>query len=179
LLPLQTEKERGGERLPLFCSFILNMIDKQRIIDTVNDAFADHSWFLVEVSVTPNNIVTVEIDNDNGVGIDDCVRLSKLVESRLNRDEEDFELEVGSAGLTSPFKIPRQYTKNRGNEVEVLTKDGRKLYGVLKDNDDDKFVLTVAKQVKPEGAKRKITVEEDMTFGYGDVKHTKYLIQFK
>jgi ribosome maturation factor RimP len=155
------------------------MIDKQLIIDAVNEAFADPSWFLVEVVVAPGNIITVEIDNDKGVGIDDCARLSRLIESRLNRDEEDFELEVGSAGLTSPFKIPRQYAKNKGNEVETLTKDGRKLYGVLKDNDDEKFVLTIAKQVKPEGAKRKITVEEDLTFGYGDVKYTKYLIRFK
>ncbi|MDR1809594.1 MAG: ribosome assembly cofactor RimP [Prevotella sp.] len=155
------------------------MINKQLIIDAVNEALADPSWFLVDVSVTPDNIIAIEIDNDTGVSIDDCARLSRFVESRLNRDEEDFELEVGSAGLTSPFKIPRQYAKNRGNEVETLTKDGRKLYGILKDSDDNGFVLTIAKQVKPEGAKRKVTVEEDLTFGYDEVKYTKYLIRFK
>ncbi|GAB6012041.1 ribosome assembly cofactor RimP [Viscerimonas tarda] len=155
------------------------MADKQFIADIVNEFLTDPAYFLVDVTVRPGNSILVEIDSDNSIGIDDCAQLSKNIESRLNRDEEDFELEVGSAGITSPFKIPRQYTKNRGNEVEVLTKGGQKLSGVLKDNDDEKFTLTITKLVKPEGAKRKIAVEEDLSFGYSEVKYTKYLIRFK
>ena len=121
----------------------------------------------------------MEIDNDEAVSIDDCVELSRYIEEHLDRDAEDFELEVGSAGITSPFKVLRQYEKNVGNEVEVLTRNGVKLTGVLKSADEDSFVVTVTKQVKPEGAKRKITVEEDQTYTYNEIKYTKYLIRFK
>ena len=82
---------------------------------------------MVDVRVTPDNNVTVEIDNPEGVDIDTCASLTRKIEARFNRDEDDYELEVGSAGLTSPFKVRGQYVKNVGNPVEVLTKDGRKI----------------------------------------------------
>ena len=90
-----------------------------------------------------------------------------------------YELEVGSAGITSPFKVIEQYQKNIGNEVEVLTKAGMKLNGILKSVSDDKFVVTIIKKVKTETSKRKVEVEEDLTFGYDEIKYTKYLIRFK
>ena len=92
---------------------------------------------------------------------------------------EDYELEVGSAGITSPFKVLRQYIKNIGNEVEMLLKSGVKLTGVLKAADEQGLVVTVEKQVKPEGAKRKMTVDEDLSYTYEEIKYTKYLIRFK
>ena len=110
--------------------------------------------------------------------IDECIRLNRLVESEFDRDEEDYELEIGSAGLTSPLRVERQYHKNEGNEVEVLTADGRKLKGILKSADADGFVLTVVKKVNPEGAKRPVEQEEDLRFGYNEIKYTKYVIQF-
>ena len=155
------------------------MIEKNLITEIVQGFLADGDIFLVDVVVRPGNIIVVEIDSNDGVSIDDCIRLSKNIESKLDRDEEDFELEVGSAGVTAPFKIPRQYAKNIGNEVEVLTKNGLKLSGILKSNDDSKFTVTLTKMVKPEGAKRKVAMEEDVTFGYDEVKHTKYIIRFK
>lgn len=155
------------------------MIDKQQITDITNKYLDETSMFLVDVVIRPGNIIVVEIDSEDGVSIEDCIRLSKSIESNFDRDVEDFELEVGSAGVTSPFKIPRQYRKNIGNEVEVLTKSGQKLSGVLKDSDDNGFTVTVTKMVKPEGAKRKIAVEEDHSFTYNEVKYTKYLIRFK
>jgi ribosome maturation factor RimP len=135
--------------------------------------------FPVEIAVRPGNVIVVEIDSFEGVCIDDCIELNRLIESKLDRDVEDFELEVGSAGLTSPFKVPKQYEKNIGNEVEVLTKDGRKLSGVLKACGSEGFTVTITKMEKPEGAKRKIAVEEDLSFKYEEVKYTKYLIRFK
>lgn len=135
--------------------------------------------FLVDVTVRPGNVIVVELDSDVSIGIDDCITLSRNIESQLDREAEDFELEVGSAGITSPFKIPRQYKKNIGNEVEVLTKSGQKMSGILKASDDDGFTVTITKMVKPEGAKKKIAVEEDFSFAYDEVKYTKYLIRFK
>ncbi|MDU1890012.1 MAG: ribosome assembly cofactor RimP [Dysgonomonas sp.] len=155
------------------------MIEKDLIKDITEQYLQDTPMFLVDVVIRPGNIIVVEIDSDGNIGIDDCIALSRDIESRLDREVEDFELEVGSAGLTSPFKIPRQYKKNEGNEVEVLTKAGQKLSGILKTSDDNGFVLTITKMVKPEGAKKKIAMEEDLSFAYEDVKYTKYLIRFK
>lgn len=155
------------------------MIEKDYIKEVVDGFLQDTSMFLVDVSVHPGNVIVVEIDSEDNIGIDDCITLSRNIESKLDRDVEDFELEVGSAGLTSPFKIPRQYKKNEGNEIEVLTKTGQKLSGILKASDDNGFVVTITKMVKPEGAKKKTAVEEDLPFAYDEVKHTKYLIRFK
>ncbi|MBK5721016.1 ribosome assembly cofactor RimP [Dysgonomonas sp. Marseille-P4677] len=155
------------------------MIEKDQIKDIVNSFLQETSMFLVDVAVRPGNIIVVEVDSDNNIGIDDCITLSRNIESKLDRDVEDFELEVGSAGVTSPFKIPRQYKKNEGNEVEVLTKSGQKLSGVLKASDDNGFVIIISKMVKPEGAKKKVAIEEELSFAYDEVKYTKYLIRFK
>jgi len=155
------------------------MIDKEIVKQIVENFTRNTTVFPVTVEVKPGNIVVVEIDSEDLVGIDDCSALSKYIESKLDRDIEDYELEVGSAGISQPFKILRQYLKNIGNEVEVLTKKGKKLYGILKDANEENIVLTMEKQEKPEGAKRKIIVEEDLTFTYEEIKHTKYLIRFK
>lgn len=155
------------------------MIDKSYIKDLVEEYLSNTTAFPVDINVRAGNIIVVEIDSDEGVSIDDCITLSKYIESKLDREKEDFELEVGSAGITSPFKIPRQYQKNIGNEVEVLTKDGQKLSGVLKDSDEEGFTVVITKMVKPEGAKRKTAVEEELSFKYEDVKYTKYQIRFK
>ena len=155
------------------------MIDKQMVIQLAEEKLASSGNYLVDVEIQPGNVIIVEIDNDEAVCIDDCVELSRFIEEHLDRDSEDFELEVGSAGITSPFKILRQYQKNIGKEVEVLLASGMKLTGILKSADENGIVLTVEKQVKPEGAKRKITVEEDLAYTYNEKKSTKYLIRFK
>ena len=155
------------------------MIDKQMVIQLAEEKLASSGNYLVDVEIQPGNVIIMEIDNDEAVCIDDCVELSRFIEEHLDRDSEDFELEVGSAGITSPFKILRQYQKNIGKEVEVLLASGMKLTGILKSADENGIVLTVEKQVKPEGAKRKITVEEDLAYTYNEIKSTKYLIRFK
>lgn len=155
------------------------MIDKQVIIKLAEEQLGSSDNYLVDVEIQPGNLIIVEIDNDEAVCIDDCVELSHYIEDHLDRDKEDFELEVGSAGITSPFKILRQYQKNVGNEVEMLLNSGIKLSGVLKSADENGVVLTVTKQVKPEGAKRKVTVEEDQAYTFNEIKSTKYLIRFK
>ncbi len=155
------------------------MINKEVLIKHTEDFLEESDNYLVDVIVNPTNAISIEIDNDNGVNIDDCVELSRYIESKLNRDEEDFELTVGSVGLTSPFKKLRQYQKYLGSEVEVLTKKGQKLSGLLKSAGDNKFMITISKKVRAEGAKRKTETSEDLQFSYDDVKYTKYLIRFK
>ena len=155
------------------------MIAKQKVTEIVNEWLADKEYFLVDVNVSADNCISVEIDHAEGVWIEDCVQLSKHIEGNLNRDEEDYELEVGSAGIGQPFKVLQQYLNNIGNEVEVLTTEGRKMEGVLKDANEENMTLTVQRKVKPEGAKRPKLVEEDVTYTYSEIKYTKYLISFK
>ncbi len=154
------------------------MIEKRLLTDLTVEFLKDSPNYLIDVIVGTGNMITVEIDNDQGVDIDDCVALSRHLESKLDRESEDFELTVTSAGLTSPFKTPRQYKKYEGKEVEVLNKQGQKLTGMLKSSDPEGFTLTVTRKEKPEGAKRKIEVTEDLHFLFQEVKYTKYLIRF-
>ena len=155
------------------------MIEKKAISGIVEEWLEGKNYFLVDVTVSPDEKIVVEIDHADGVWIEDCVDLSRFIESKLNRDEQDYELEVGSAGIGQPFKVLQQYYNHIDEEVEVLTKDGRKLTGILKDVDEEKFVVAVQKKVKPEGSKRPKVVEEDETFAYDGIKYTKYLITFK
>ena len=155
------------------------MIEKKTVSQIVEEWLEGKDYFLVEVTVSPDDKIVVEIDHAEGVWIEDCVELSRFIESKLNREEEDYELEVGSAGIGQPFKVLQQYYNHVGSDVEVLTKDGRKLTGVLKDADEEKFVVAVQKKVKVERAKRPKLMEEDETFRYDEIKYTKYLISFK
>ncbi len=154
------------------------MIEKSVINSLVEEKLKGTDYYPVDISVSPDNLISIEIDNDHGVSIDDCVALSRYVEEHLDREKDDFELEVGSSGITSPFKIVRQYLKNVGNEVEMLLRSGIKLTGVLKAADDNGATIMIDKKVKTDDSKRKMTVQEDQTYLYSEIKHTKYLIRF-
>jgi len=155
------------------------MISKDSIYQAVDQFLSATDYFLVDIKVTPDNRVLVEIDSFEGVTIEFCAELNRHIESQIDREIEDYELEVGSAGLTEPFKVLKQYEKNLGNEVETLTREGKKFTGVLTEVRENEFVLEIEKSVKPEGAKRKMIVSENLTFPYEEIKTTKYLIRFK
>lgn len=157
------------------------MIDKQKLTQFVLNALDGTDCFLVDINITPANSISVEIDNAEGVDIDTCVELTRKIEAEFNRDDEDYDLEVGSAGLTAPFKVIQQYHKNIGNEVEVLTSDGRKLTGTLVEvaPDGSSFVIETQCKVKPEGKKRPEIVNEPIRLNVADTKYVKYSINFK
>lgn len=154
------------------------MIAKQNVAEIVDQWLADKEYFLVDVAVSGDNRIVVEIDHAEGVWIDDCVELSRFIEASLNRDEEDYELEVGSAGIGQPFKVLQQYVNHIGKEVEVLAKDGKKYRGVLTRAEQEDFSITVQVKEKPEGAKRPVLVDREYTWRYDETKYTKYLIKF-
>ena len=169
--------ELGGGRLkPLFFVLFFKM-DKTYVAEIVENYLKQSDKYLIEVKLEPGDRVVVEIDGDTPVSIDDCIALTKHIESQFDRDVEDFELEVGSAGISQPFKVLRQYRNAVGREVETLLKTGKKHTGILKAANEKAIVLTVKKQIKPEGAKRKTTVEEALSFDYSEIKQTKYVIQ--
>lgn len=155
------------------------MIDKKIVEELVNQWLEGKEYFLVDIDVNASDKIVVEIDHADGVWIEDCVELSKYIESHLSRDEEDYELEVGSAGLGQPFKVPQQYINFIGKEVEVLDADGVKVKGLLKSVDGNEFVVTVREKVKVEGKKRPVLQDVDHAYRMDEVKYTKYLISFK
>ena len=155
------------------------MIEKQKVTELVEEWLSDKEYFLVDIVISKDDKITVEIDHAEGVWIEDCAELSRHIESGLSRESEDFELEVGSAGLGLPFKVVQQYRNHIGLEVEVLGKDGKKYKGILKSVEDDSFVLSITKKEKLEGMKRPQLVEVELKFTYDEVKYTKYIIKFK
>lgn len=154
------------------------MIDRTALAAFIENELADSGLYLVDLEVSPANEIKVEIDSDDSVDIDECIALSRAIEEAFDRDEEDYELEVGSSGLTSPFKVRRQYDKNVGREVEVLSKDGKKYKGMLLRAGDTEFTIVSEEKVKREGSKRPVVESVERTFGYDQVKYTKYLLQF-
>lgn len=171
-----------NEGLAKSSSFYFNkvyMIDKNVVKTLVDEWLQDKEYFLVGIEISQDNKIVVEIDHVDGVWIEDCVELSRYIEDHLNRDEEDFELEVGSAGLGQPFKVPQQYINFVGKEVEVLDADGKKVKGILKTVDGNDFTVGVEEKVKVEGKKRPVKQEVDYAFQMDKVKYTKYVISFK
>ena len=154
------------------------MINKQELIDVINTELEGSDIFLVEVKVSADNIIDVAIDSMGAVTIDDCIALNNKVLDHFDRDVEDYELTVGSYGISDPFKVLQHYKKNMGGEVEVLTKDGKKLKGTLKAADEEGLTLTITMKVKLEGKKRPEMVDEDLNYKYDEIKYTKNIIQF-
>ena len=155
------------------------MIEVGVVKALVEEWLSGKDYFLTDLTISPDDRIVVEIDHKDGVWIEDCVELSRFIESGLDREREDFELEVGSAGIGQPFKVLRQYEIHQGERVETLTLDGKKLQGVLAHVSDENFTLTITEKVKEPGAKRPTLKERDVVLAYNEVKWTKYLIDFK
>ncbi|MGM9861189.1 MAG: ribosome assembly cofactor RimP [Muribaculaceae bacterium] len=157
------------------------MLDKSIITDIVSSAIADTDIFIVEISVSPANDVVVLLDSDAaGIDIDTCAAITRAIEDAFDRDIEDFSLEVGSAGITSPLKVHRQYLKNIGHDVEVLTCDGRKIHGVLTAvAPDGSFTVESPAKVKEPGAKRPTIVMQPTTLRTDECKSVRPEISFK
>ena len=155
-------------------------MDKNVIKTAVEEWLEKGDYYLVDVEMTPDDRIVIEIDHADGVWIEDCADLSRFLQERLGDELGNYELEVGSAGIGQPFKVIQQYRNHIGKEVEVLQKDGKKTVGVLKDvTDDETFVVTTKEKQQVEGRKRPVLVEGDMSFTIGDVKYCKYLLNFK
>ncbi|MEI6696654.1 MAG: ribosome assembly cofactor RimP [Bacteroidota bacterium] len=153
------------------------MISKQKIADLIEEHLAGTDKFLVEFSVSPFNQIIVFIDGDQGVTISDCIALSRKIESNLDREIEDFELDVSSGGLDLGLRVNRQYIKNIGRTVDVKLNDNTKLSGVLKAVDEHSISL----ELLPSKKKKKTDeiVELNKTIDFKDIKETKIVITFK
>ena len=153
------------------------MIDKVLIAGIVNEKLTEDQ-FLVEVTVSSSNVIHVMVDSDSGISINQIVEISRFIEEKLDREVEDFELSVFSAGLSEPFSLVRQYKKNIGKEIEVLLTNGQKLTGVLTKADDQGIDLEVITKEKAEGSKKKEFITRIHPIDYSDIKEAKKILKF-
>lgn len=152
---------------------------KEKVNNLVNSVLNENpSLFLIDLTVSSDNAIRIVIDGDQGVGIEDCITVSRAVEHNLNREEVDFSIEVTSFGATEPFKLERQYLKNAGRNVEILTTDGKKHEGLLKGIVEGKVVLETETREPKSVGKGKITVKKEHFYALNDIKETKVIIKF-
>lgn len=153
------------------------MIEKVKIAELVNEKLTDDQ-FLVDVTVSASNVIHVMVDSDTAISINQIVEISRYVEGKLDREVEDFELSVFSAGLSEPFRLVRQYKKSVGTEIDLLLANGQKLTGKLVEAGDQGIELETATKEKVEGSKRKELVVRVHKFDYQEIKEAKKILKF-
>lgn len=166
-----------GHRVP---SFYNNKMLKESIVKELIDNGLEErkDLFLIDLKISSDNKINVVIDGDNGVSVEDCIFISRAIEHNLDREEEDFSLEVTSAGATSPLSERRQYKKNVGRILQVKAKEQPKIEAILVDADDEHVTLEwKAREPKPVG-KGKITVNKQAKIAYDDILEAKVIIKF-
>jgi ribosome maturation factor RimP len=154
------------------------MIKQEFIEKLVSEALTEE-YFIVQVIVKKGNVIDVVIDGDNGVAIQKCVDVSRQIEQNLDRETEDFELTVSSAGLSNPFLVYRQYIKNIGKNIEVITNNEKPLVGTLVRVDKEGFELETSTLEKEEGKNKKVEVKKTIRFNFDSKPEVKNSISFK
>ena len=155
------------------------MIHKERIIELINEKINGTHLFLIDVKVLPGNKIEVYVDGDNGLGINDCVYLSRHIEKSLDREVEDFSLEVSSPGATQPLKLSRQYIKHVGRDFELKLNDGTTVNGTLTEigTNGELTLETTTREPKPIG-KGKTNVTRTHNIQLQNIKESKIKLKF-
>ncbi|MCI2228711.1 ribosome assembly cofactor RimP [Polaribacter sp. MSW13] len=153
-------------------------MDQTKVRDLVDEALAlNESLYLIDLEISSNNKIQVIVDGDNGVPLSECIRISKSIDANLDREEEDFSLEVSTPDISHPLKVKRQYIKNINRLLKVKTTD-EEFEGTLVEANENQIVLNwKAREPKPIG-KGKVTVEKTATILYKDIKEAKVKIVF-
>ncbi len=154
------------------------MITADQIRQIIADKVEADGKFIVEISVSPTNDITVVVDSPTGVAISYCEEIDALIETSFSRDVEDYSLCVSSAGIGCEFKVVGQYTKNIGNNVEVTMPNGAWVRGRLTSVDDDSFEIETEERVKVEGQKKKQTIVRTQRYMMSEVRSVKDIIEF-
>ena len=158
------------------------MIDKVQIEKLAEERIEelDKGLYLVDITIGGGNRILVELDVESGfVSIEDCMSVSRNIEHNLDREIEDFSLEVSSAGIDRPFRVFQQYLKNIGNEVKIIPiAHGKSTTGILKSVDDKGVIVETKEKKRIDGKKKKVWVTENIPFSYNEIKETKLVISF-
>ena len=150
------------------------MIEKQKIQELIEEFIKETGLFLVTIKVSNANRIIVLADKNEGITIDECAAIHRHIENGLDRDKEDFELQVSSPGLDTPFAVIEQYFKNEGKKVEVLENEGSKFTGKLKNVTTGGFELETEKKTKGRAIELK-----DMSFNFEQIKSTRVILTIK
>jgi ribosome maturation factor RimP len=150
------------------------MTDKEYIKGLVEEFIKGTELFIVAVKVSNANRIIIQVDKKDGITIDECVAIHKHIENNLDRDKEDFELQVSSPGLDLPFGVIEQYYKNTGRNVEVIENDGSKFTGILKNVTAGGFELET--EIKIKGRIKEL---KDISFNFDQVKTTRVILTIK
>jgi len=154
------------------------MITKDTIHNLIDAFIESNTMFIVHLEISTSNKISLVFDSFKGVGIDDCVNLSRMIESGLDRETENFELEVSSAGIGVPFKVIQQYQKNIGKDIEVVLRTGLKIKGTLLEVSNDGFTISFEKKVKTEDKKRKQLLVENKFMKFDEASKVYNIINF-
>jgi ribosome maturation factor RimP len=175
-----------GTKVPLFCEknrlFGGQMISKETVIELAQERIneLEKGLFVVDINISSANNIQLFLDSESGkVSIQDCVSVSRNIEHNLDRDQEDFQLSVSSAGMDQPFKVHKQYIKNIGREVKVIFNEHGSQEGKIIAVDSEKVILEQETKEKIEGKKKKELVVNKYEIPFTDIKQTKLVISFK
>ncbi|WP_263601701.1 ribosome assembly cofactor RimP [Chryseobacterium sp. PET-29] len=152
---------------------------RKRIEELLNDFLETRKdLFLIDLKISAGDDITVILDGDNGVSLQDCLDASRAIEFNMDREEHDFSLQVMSAGLSEPLATQRQFAKNIGREIEVLMNDSSKIEGELVKADEEKITLILRYRKPKDIGKGKVDVEEEKEIPYSDIKKAIVTIKF-
>lgn len=158
------------------------MISKERILELAQERINElnKNIFVVELSISSRNNIQLEIDSEIGfVTIDDCVRVSRNIEHNLDREEQDFELSVSSAGIDKPLRHWKQYPKNLGRTLKVKSTSGETIEGELTKVGEKLIELTFEEVLKVEGKKKKEKIQRTVQLPSEQIQEAKVVISFK
>jgi ribosome maturation factor RimP len=154
------------------------MITADRIRGCIEEKLQRDNLFLVDLTVSNSNRIKVVVDSMKGITVDECAVLSRIIENELDRDEEDFDLEVSSPGLDRPLVLPVQYIKNTGRKIEVQTTDNKIIRGTLRYADDEKIEVETETKKKTKGKKKKEIIVEQLSFRFNEIRSARVLVTF-
>lgn len=155
------------------------MTFKEKVESLLEQGLSENpSLFLVDLNISESYKILVTLDGDNGVTLQDCIDISRVIEHNLDREEQDFSLEVASAGVSSPLKNVRQYKKNVGRTLKVKTVSGETIEAKLADANDELIVLKWKSREPKKIGKGKETVENVREIPYSDIKEAIVIIIF-
>ena len=150
------------------------MISKQKVTELALEKIKELDCFLVDIKISSTNEITVLFDKNDGVVIDDCLNVSRYIESNLNRDIENYQLTVCSPGIDKPFLVREQFIKNIGRDIKIKTLNGHSFEGVLVSYEDILILETKTKQKK----KKELLIEK-IEIPLDSIKETKLILKFK
>ena len=165
------------EAYSLFFFWFSVMINGLEIKKVVEKKINEIGGFLVDLKVSSSNVISLSFDKMEGVNFDDCLKITKFIEENFDRDIEDYELNVSSAGLANPFKVEQQYIKNIGKTVNILLVNGERKSGKILSYDNKNLKIEVQKKKKE--TNKNNTAKHEIIIPQSDIKETKLKIKWK